>query len=75
MKTDRDLASFVEGLKVVEPQPRVVHKGHEPAPRHERAARPIAFDAAGTLRIAIAAAFALIVFFLTMAGLSIYFHN
>ncbi len=74
MKTDRDLASFVDDLKAVRPQPHVVHKGHEPAPRQERPARQSSFDAAGTLRIVVAAAFALVVFFVTLAGLALYFH-
>ena len=63
LQTDRDLATFVEGLKAVAPD--VATKRRPPAGRG-RFAFP-AFTREGTFRIVVAGAFAAIVFFGTIA--------
>ncbi len=70
MKSDKDLATFLEGLRGVEPQA---------APKRREAVIRGSFefpkvDAAGTFRYVVAATFATIVFFGTVIGLVKLFH-
>jgi hypothetical protein len=70
LKSDPDLATFLEGLKAVEPQ--AAPKRREVAIRGTFELPKV--DAAGTFRYVIAATFATIVFFGTVVGLVKFFH-
>lgn len=71
LRSDRDLATFVDGLKTVKA---------EPGPKRRGSAIRGTFDfpavsRAGTFRIAVAAVVALAVFVATLVGLTKYFQT
>jgi hypothetical protein len=66
LKTERDLATFVDGLKTVE-------SGVSPAGREPSAGGKVGLpdlQSSGAVRIALAATFAIVVFFVTLVGLA-----
>lgn len=72
MKSDRDLATFLEGLKAAAPEQAKKSKRRENVIRGTFAFPEV--DRANTFRIALAGTVAILVFFATLVGFVQYFH-
>lgn len=72
MKSDRDLATFLEGLKAAAPEQAKKPKRRENVIRGTFALPEV--DRANTFRVVLAGTVAILVFFATLVGLARYFH-
>jgi hypothetical protein len=72
LKSDPDLATFLEGLKTASPERAKRQKRRESVIRGTFALPEV--DRANTFRIVLAGTVAILVFFATLVGLARYFH-